>query len=447
MNRVVVRWLGIAALALFVNQFLAKHAVAGTPPATAPSSTQRIAATVPASRASTQPGVLFDRHAVIIKFLEDRVRRDPDDITALNRLAAEYLRRFRQSGDDHDLILSASTAAQSLHAVPAAQNSTALGARARALFALHGFAAARDLGRQLIDQEWDKRYPFEIYGDALLELGDYDAAADAYKRMEAFDDPDANTETRMARLALIRGDVEQARRRFESAVELARQVLPPAPDVVAWCLVQGGQLAFNSGDWEEAEKHYQAALESNPLDWTAIDHLGELRAAQKRYDESVSLYLSLVARVPRPELFQSLGDVYAIMGKPQDAALWHKKALDKYSAAAAAGSAHYYHHMAGFYSDTEPNPAEAVKWAKMDMEVRHSVYAYDGLAWALYKAGEIKPAAETMDKALAQGTKDAHLLYHASLIYYRAGDGKKARDCLLGAGQINPKFNEFHVHR
>ena len=29
---------------------------------------------------------------LIVRFLEDRVRKDPDDITALNTLAAEYLR-------------------------------------------------------------------------------------------------------------------------------------------------------------------------------------------------------------------------------------------------------------------------------------------------------------------------------------------------------------------
>jgi tetratricopeptide (TPR) repeat protein len=399
-----------------------------------------------ADAAPTTQMTADQRHATIIRFLEDRVKKDPDDITAQNRLAGEYLRRFRQTGDDNDLILSNKAAEQSLHAIPAAQNSTALAASARATFALHGFSAARDMALQLVDQASDKRYPFEILGDAQLELGDYDAAADAYKKMEAFDDIDAGSESRMARLAMIHGDNAQARRRFDNATELARQVQPPAPDVVAWCLVQGGQLAFNTGDFDAAEKQYQAALEANPNDWSAIDHLAELRAAQKRYDESIALYLPLVARVHRPELLQNLGDVYAIMGNADQAAQWHQKSLEKYLASVAFGSA-YYHHLAGFFSDTEPNPAEAVKWAKKDMEVRHSVYAYDSLAWALYKNGDDKPAADAMDKALALGTKDSHLLYHASLIYYRAGEGAKARDCLLLAGQVNPHFSDFHVHR
>jgi tetratricopeptide (TPR) repeat protein len=151
--------------------------------------------------------------------------------------------------------------------------------------------------------------------------------------------------------------------------------------------------------------------------------------------------------VPRPELFQALGEVYAAMGKADQAKQWRGRALEKYLAAAAAGSTHYDHHIAGFYSDTEPNPAEAVRWAKKDLESRHSIYAYDALAWALYQAGDYKPAAVATDKALGTGTRDAHLLYHASLIYYRAGDAARAKDCLRRAGEANPKFTEFHVHR
>ena len=33
------------------------------------------------------------------RFLEDRVQRDPDDITAQNRLADIYLQRLRETGD------------------------------------------------------------------------------------------------------------------------------------------------------------------------------------------------------------------------------------------------------------------------------------------------------------------------------------------------------------
>ena len=54
-------------------------------------------------------------------------------------------------------------------------------------------------------------------------------------------------------------------------------MLPPSPETLAWCLVQSGQLAFQTGDWPAAERQYAAALEAHPDDWPAIDHVAELR--------------------------------------------------------------------------------------------------------------------------------------------------------------------------
>jgi tetratricopeptide (TPR) repeat protein len=151
--------------------------------------------------------------------------------------------------------------------------------------------------------------------------------------------------------------------------------------------------------------------------------------------------------VPRPEVLHALGDVYAVMGKAGDAKAWHEKALAKYLGATRDGSSHYYHHLAGFYCDSRPDPAEARKWARKDLEVRRSVHAYESLAWALYHNGEFAAAADAMDKALSLKTKDSHVLYHASLVYYRAGKAERGRECLKRAAEANPKFMEFHVHR
>ena len=69
----------------------------------------------------------------VIRFLEERVTRDPDDMIALNRLSAEYLRRFRETGDDADLDRSFRAAEQSLKAVPAEVNAGGLAARSASL--------------------------------------------------------------------------------------------------------------------------------------------------------------------------------------------------------------------------------------------------------------------------------------------------------------------------
>src|SRR5207248_2239654 len=109
-----------------------------------------------------------------IRFLEDRVRRDPDDFIAYNKLAGYYLQRQRETGSVNYLTLAAKAAHASLTAMPAEQNVGGLATLAIAEFASHEFVSARDQALKLIDLERKKSYPYEILGDALTELGDYD---------------------------------------------------------------------------------------------------------------------------------------------------------------------------------------------------------------------------------------------------------------------------------
>ena len=446
--------LAIAVVAGFVIVGSAELSHAAAPAASEARSTDTRSATGPASRpagASTAASRLVVQNR-IVGFLEKKVSLDPDDNTALNRLADEYLKRYRETGDDRDLGRSADAAARSLKSVAVDLNPAALAARAKAAQAVHRFAAARDDARALVAADPGKPFAYALLGDALLELGDTKGAADAYAKLVRDDDDDAVIEGRLARLAWMTGDLAQTAERLTAAVVLAAG--PPeenrpaqAPEVFAWAHVQAGQFAFQTGKWDEAEQHYQAALTVRPDDWPALDHVAELRAAQKRYPEAVATYENLIARIPRPELMQSLGDVQAMAGDKSAAAAWHAKAAAAYRKAADAGATQYDHHLAGFYADAQPDPAEALKWATKDLAARQSGAAHDGMAWALYQNARYAEAAAETDKALATGTKDSHVLYHASLIYYRAGDSARGRECLMRAAQTNPKFMEFHVHR
>ena len=95
----------------------------------------------------------------------------------------------------------------------------------------------------------------------------------------------------------------------------------------------------------------------------------------------------------------------------------------------------------------QENPAAALQWARKDSECRHGVYAHDTLAWALYKNGEFASAAKEMNDALSLGTQDAHLLFHAGMIFSRAGELDRGRELIKQALKVNPYYNSFHVHR
>jgi tetratricopeptide (TPR) repeat protein len=381
------------------------------------------------------------------RFLEDRVQRDPDDILAQNRLADLYLQRLRETGDYEWLRRAGEAARRSLASVPAEQNAGGLFMQGRVEYESHHFEAARDRASALTKIEPGKSRGFALLGDALLEFGDIDQAAAAYEEMQKRKGDPVETETRLARLELTQGGHDSARIHFEKALAVARDLSPASPEVAAWCLVQLGQLAFNLGQWDAAEKDFQAALAERPDDTGAVEHLGELRAAQGKYHEAISLYEKVIARTSRPEFRQALGDVYTEMGKAADAATWHTQAREAYLKNAAAGNAHYFHHLTGFFSDTEENSAEALKWARRDLELRHTAAAKDALAWALYRGDEFESAANAVQEALITGSKDAHILYHAGMIFLAAGDAVRGKEMLAAAGRINPRHNSFHVHR
>lgn len=373
-----------------------------------------------------------------LHFLEARVAGDPLDAVAQNRLSAVCIQQMRDTGDLAFLERALNSARASLAAVPAAQNPGGLAALALAEFESHHFSEALKLAKQAFATDPRNTPALATSGDAQLEIGDYTAAGKIYRQLEA-EDVTPSLQARLARLAELKGENEKA-------ITLLTTVVG-TPGDSAWYRVRLGELNFRTGDFAKAEAHYEAARQLQPESFLVLEHLAELRAAQGKFAEAIALYKKVAAAAPRGEFFQALGDLYVFMGQTADAKPWHDRALAAYLKSVGQGNAHYYHHLSGFYADAQENPTEALRWARKDLEVRHSVYAYDTLAWALYKNGEFAPAAEAMTRALALGTQDAHLLFHAGMIFSRAGELARGGALLKQSLTVNPHYNSFHVHR
>lgn len=101
-------------------------------------------------------------------------------------------------------------------------------ALAHAEFSNHAFAAARDHALELARLHPGKSEPYAILGDAYLELGNYEEAAEAFQKMQSFAEKNIGTETRLARLAFLRGSTDEARKRFGAALALLLE-LPELP--------------------------------------------------------------------------------------------------------------------------------------------------------------------------------------------------------------------------
>jgi tetratricopeptide (TPR) repeat protein len=70
---------------------------------------------------------------------------------------------------------------------------------------------------------------------------------------------------------------------------------------------------------------------------------------------------------------------------------------------------------------------EALALAEKEMANRQDVFTLDALAWSLAAAGRTAEADGVMTRALAEGTNDARLFYHAGIIASARGQSARAR--------------------
>jgi len=383
-----------------------------------------------------------------ISFLEDRVKKDPEDFIACNKLAQQYLQRLRETGDLTYLNLAMKAARASLATLPPEQNVGGLTAAAQVEFASHDFATARDHALQLTKLEPKKGYTYQLLGDALLELGEYEPAAAAYRTMEDLSGIQGLTrsaiEQRLARLAALHGDVSGSRRHFKNALTLALDLPEPPAETVAWCRWQLGEAAFAVGDYSTAEQQYKESLEGYPEYFRALASLGKTRAAQGDIKGAIEQFEHAVRIIPDPTFVATLGDLYKLDGRETQAAAQYRL-VEQIGKINELNGTLYNRQLALFYADHNIKSDQAYLNASREYAIRKDIYGADALAWAALKNNKVAEAQSLIKSALRLGTQDARLFYHAGMIAKASGDLKQAHEYLQRALTLNPQFDPMQA--
>ncbi len=141
-----------------------------------------------------------------------------------------------------------------------------------------------------------------------------------------------------------------------------------------------------------------------------------------------------------PEYAAALGELYEKTGKLELSR--RQYALVEYVGRLnALNQALYNRELAYFYADRDIKPKEGLELARRELDYRRDVYAYDVVAWNLYKNGELEAAREAIERALKLGTRDAKLFFHAGMIHHGLGELDKGKEFLNRALQTNPHFH------
>jgi tetratricopeptide (TPR) repeat protein len=370
-----------------------------------------------------------------IQVFEDRVRDDPRNHLNLTTLGGLYIRKAREDGDLAAYDKAESSFQRALKVVPT-HAPTRLGLAVSAS-ARHDFARSLDIAQAVLHEAPDDPAAKSITADALLELGRYDEATRAIRDLERQgpQPPPPAVLSRLARIAELRGDTDAAVRLLSQALEVQRGA-HDFKQSAAWYSMRLGEIQFAQGRFDDAARALDSALADHPNYGAAMTILARVRVAQGRILDAISLLEKAITLHPDLSTLADLGDLYAQTG--QD---FRARVLFDSIEKTAGDKPEYDREVAMFWCNHDRELPKALERAKRDLERRRDIFAYDALAWALFKNDRAAEAAEAIQSALKLGTKDATLFFHAGAIYEKLGDKAKARDFLRRALALNPHFS------
>ncbi|MBC9725542.1 lipopolysaccharide assembly protein LapB [Streptomyces sp. TRM68367] len=400
---------------------------ASRPSAPAPGARAAVAAGVPAAL----PGL-----AALIGDREAHLRDHPRDARAWAVLGSAYLEQGRRTADA-GYYPKAEKALRTSLKVRAKGNAAALEGMAALANARRDFRAARSWGqaaRKAAPKRWTT---YAVLIDAHTGLGDHTAADRALDRLTKLRDGPAV----MARAAAVFRD--QGRPEDSAAALSDAAARATAPAERAAYLEQGGQLAWERGDREDALRHFRAALRLDPDQRAAQAGQGRALAALGRTTEALTAYRAALARQPRPEYALELGELYESLGLAQAAHEQYDEVRARVRSAGAGGVDEEL--VLGRFEADHGDAGAAVRRLRAEWRRQPGVAVADALGWALHRAGRheeaLRFAVRATDEERGGGVRSALYAYHRGMTERALERYGPARRHLREALRINPHFS------
>jgi tetratricopeptide (TPR) repeat protein len=296
----------------------------------------------------------------------------------------------------------------------------------------HHFREGVALARRVRWLSPDTALAYGVMGDALIELGRYEAGFRAYDRMVALK-PSIAAYARVAQARSSLGDAAGARRAIGLALDAAvdRQTR-------AWAYVELGRLERSAHRLGAAARRFRQALAVSPDSAIALEALGETEAARGNLRRGIRLQRRAVALRFSPQFAASLGDLYAVAGQRQAARRAYGLVAEQDSRLAANGV------------DTDLDKAMfqlehgidlrgSLALARRGYAKRPGVEANEVLSWAFIRNGRCADAIQYSDAALR--FPDGHRYFHRAKLERCLGRERIARRLFRRALATDPNFS------
>ena len=365
--------------------------------------------------------------------LEAQVRSRPDDADLLTQLGFAYQLRWRETADASYLPRSEAALRRALRARAKDANAV-LGLGSLALIR-HEFRKALVFGRQAQLLLPGSGRPYGVIGDALVELGRYDAAFAALQRMVTLR-PGLSSYARVAYARELTGDPAGAL----AALRLALDAAAGQREATAFTLVEIAKLELALGRPQRAARDARTALRILPGYPAARLEVAHIEAARGRYGRALVETRRVVDATPT----QQAVALYAELLDRTDrraAARRQRMTIAVIDRLLQANGVQVDLEAAVYRADQGIRSRQTVELARQARMARPSIYGDDALAWALARAGRCGEALPLARRALRLHTKDPLLYFHRGYAEGCAGDREAMRGWYERALDLNPEFS------
>jgi len=383
------------------------------------------------ARPADQPMVGADVAAGITS-LQSRLKTVPQDWSAWASLGGLYTTQARLTADPSYYGKADGAFARSLQIQPQ-ENAAALTGQATLASTRHDFAGALALTQKVEQLNAYSTPNLGVMVDALVELGRYPEAFATLQRMVDLK-PSVASLARVSYSYELRGDIAGARTALDRTLEVA-----VSPADKAFALQYLGELAFNGGDLDTAERQFTEGLRQVPGYMPLLAGRARVEAARGQTEQATRDWQMVTTRLPQPIYLIEYADLLASLGRTQEATTQYAL-VDATAALFRAQGANVDLELSLFDAD-RGHPSSALTAAKTQIDLRQGTAVEDAYAWALHVSGRDAEALVHAKAADRLGMKSALFAYHHGVIEQSLGNKSEAMTWLQRSLDINPYFS------
>jgi tetratricopeptide (TPR) repeat protein len=378
-------------------------------------------------------GFVAETDGALLPRLQQQVRANPTDVRGLGLLGLAYQQRARETGDPAYYTKSDGVLRRALRYAPNdLVATTGLGALA---LSRHRFHEALVLGRRAVALSSSTARGYGVLGDAMVELGRYQAAFRAFDKMASLK-PSLSSYARVSYARELIGDVPGA----AQAMRLAIDAAVGQPESLAWSHTQLGKLLWSHGRASAAERQYRIALAVRPGYVYALDALAQVEASRGNLVRAIALEQRAADAIPLPQFVAALGDLDRLTGH-RHAAQRQYALIGAIQRLLRANGVKTDLEAALFDVDHAVRLPNALALARAAYAERPSIDGDDVLAWALARNGQCGAALHYSKRALRLGTLDATKFFHRGMVERCLGHEADAKTWFRRALTLNPHFS------